>query len=219
MTDKNDEMVMVIPRIEVRALGLPGVKSESANPELYAKFDSCLATAAEFKRRGDVETDPTFVQIIPYCVVLDISKSETRILVYNRGSKAGERRLADKCSLGVGGHIQEGDVETGWRGTCVVGYAALRELAEELVGFDIRGVQLGYVGLFHNTDSPVNAVHLGVTYQVRVIPEDFTSMGDGIAEYRWVTPEELNDYALEGWSETVRDHFLDDMLAKIKGAK
>lgn len=60
-------------------------------------------------RRGDhsCETDPSFLQIIPYGFFIDLSG---QVLIYTRGgTKYKENRLTGKVSVGLGGHIDETD--------------------------------------------------------------------------------------------------------------
>ena len=61
----------------------------------------------QFKRRGDVEDDPSFQQIIPYII---FSYKDT-YFIYKYLPKAGEQRLVNTYQIGVGGHINEFDGE------------------------------------------------------------------------------------------------------------
>lgn len=235
MTDKNDEMVWVLPRTALEYVDLPGAVCFSKKEGNLLTFDAlllppthkqrdartkdprALQVQAEFKRRGDVEEDPTDVQLIPYCVVFDSTVSPVRILAYNRGAKAGEPRLANQWSFGIGGHICPEDCAEIYReGFNVILEAARRELCEELAGLTPEKISgLRAIGLFYNEDTPVNAVHLGVALAASIDSSSFSSMGDGVETYRWVTSAELNTMELEGWSCTVRDYFLSEMLAEV----
>ena len=54
-----------------------------------------------FLRRSELEEDPSFKQIIPYAI---ISNKESFYL-FRRTSGQREKRLHNKFSLGVGGHM------------------------------------------------------------------------------------------------------------------
>ncbi len=74
-------------------------------------------------RRGDhsCETDPSFLQIIPYGFFID---SSGQILTYTRGgTKYKENRLTGKISIGLGGHVDDTDAD--------VLAALIREISEE----------------------------------------------------------------------------------------
>jgi len=54
--------------------------------------------------RSTCETDPNYLQIIPYVIIKD---RYGYIFSYRRGSGGGEERLLKKCSIGFGGHVEE----------------------------------------------------------------------------------------------------------------
>ena len=58
-----------------------------------------------FVPRAEAEEDPSLKQLIPYVVVT----SGGKLLHYRRGSGSGEKRLLKKGSIGIGGHINDGD--------------------------------------------------------------------------------------------------------------
>lgn len=56
-----------------------------------------------FLPRVEMETDPTYKQIIPYLVF----NFEDKYFLMQRKSDCTEKRLANKMSLGIGGHVNE----------------------------------------------------------------------------------------------------------------
>ena len=62
-----------------------------------------------FMPRAEVENDPTYQQIIPYVVF----RHGDRYFLTHRLRASAERRLRKQYSLGVGGHINPGDLEGG----------------------------------------------------------------------------------------------------------
>ena len=81
-----------------------------------------------FLPRSRAEQDPAFKQIIPYIVFT----FEGTILRYVRGAKSGEKRLVDKASIGIGGHINDSDESLFSFDKDAYRAAVHREVAEEL---------------------------------------------------------------------------------------
>ena len=78
---------------------------------------------------------------------------------YLRGQGAGEKRLRASRSIGVGGHINPIDGETG-----VNPYrqALLREVAEEI--YLETTYEESCLGLINDDSTPVGQVHLGIVH-------------------------------------------------------
>src|SRR5437879_10105933 len=62
-----------------------------------------------FMLRSDVEDDPSYQQVIPYVVF----RHRDRYLLTRRLRASSERRLRQQYSLGIGGHINPGDLDGG----------------------------------------------------------------------------------------------------------
>src|SRR5207245_7179115 len=108
-----------------------------------------------FRPRAEVETDPSYKQIIPYVVL----RSGNLVFHYTRGQKGSEARLRALRSLGVGGHISEVDVSL-FGDPYRSGLA--REVAEE-VHLDSPYTER-CVGLINDDRTPVGRVHLGIVH-------------------------------------------------------
>ena len=64
---KDDEEVLVFPAEYMKELPLlPGYDTD---PYSYQKFNDRILPITMYKRRGDVEDNPHFKQVIPYMVV------------------------------------------------------------------------------------------------------------------------------------------------------
>ncbi|MBN1426309.1 NUDIX domain-containing protein [Candidatus Fermentibacteria bacterium] len=113
---------------------------------------------AHFASRAEVETDPGYKQIIPYAVLL----RGDEMLLFQRLSGGGERRLHRMLSVGVGGHINSGDEGQG-EDRLMAG--ARRELLEEV---SIDHGNMGIVGFVNDDTNPVGSVHFGVVFRVDV---------------------------------------------------
>ena len=141
-----EELVHVIPRSLLFASGGDWRGVRAARPE---ELD-LLTGSGELRRRGDMESDPTFKQVIPYLVVRDGSR-----YFLMRRSRAGlDARLHDRYSIGVGGHLTEGD------GGLAGGLR--REWHEEIEADFAPDFQL--VGLLNDDSTEVGRVHVGVVY-------------------------------------------------------
>ena len=97
-----EENVLVIRRSLFDELGaFQGLNFE---PEKYLK--AILSRGSNFfLGRSEAENNPNYKQIIPYTLVV----FRDTLLHYVRGKKAGEQRLIAKGSIGVGGHMNDGD--------------------------------------------------------------------------------------------------------------
>lgn len=188
MGDPN-EMVMVVPSKKIRFM----------TKERHSLV-SHIQTIAEYKRRGDVENDPEYKQIIPYLVLWDCAPlaNNARIFVTHRVAN-GDERLRGKYSIGTGGHIREPElIEQGMS----------RELKEE-VGIRLQDVTWFLEGILLSDATEVDRVHMGLVYSVYSInglPKDLKCLEDEL-EGEWMTLDEIGKIYdnLESWSQLVFD--------------
>ncbi len=162
-----------------------------------------------FVPRPDAEHDAALKQLIPYFVITN----GDRIWCYRRGPKPGEKRLADRYSLGVGGHINDRD-HNGDSG--IYPRAALRELNEEIVvPSDARHA---ITALLNDDSNPVGKVHLGVVHVLITADSSIQPREETIREAGFKTRLELEKQrpALETWSQIVLDH-MDELLRRGGG--
>src|SRR3954467_1340058 len=99
MTDEN---ILVVQRALFDQLGsFQGLSFEVDRylPALLARENNF------FTARGAAETNPALKQIIPYVLLVQGG----RVFHYVRGKKSGEQRLIAKGSIGIGGHMNDGD--------------------------------------------------------------------------------------------------------------
>ncbi len=150
-----------------------------------------------FMPRPEVENDPGYQQIIPYVVF----RHDDRYLLTHRLRASSERRLRKQYSLGVGGHINPGDLQ----GCDPIQDGLKREWEEEVVYDGTFEARL--LGLLNDESSPVSKVHLGVVFLV-----DGDSPNVAIRETdklagELLTLDEMRIYYLgmESWSQMVYD--------------
>lgn len=141
-----DEQVLVVPRAAlVPGEGWLGVRRLDLGNAL-----AVVGRHGFFMRRGEAEEDPTHKQVIPYLVLRD----GDRWFLMRRTRAGGDARLHDRWSIGVGGHLNPGDVD--------VAGGLRREWGEELVaGFE---PEFTPVGLLNDDTTPVGSVHVGLVY-------------------------------------------------------
>ncbi len=156
MTGKMAEEVLVVPRDVL----LP----EGAFTGLRAPEEAYLRRIRQrgfYRRRGEVEEDPSLKQVIPYVVV----RRGEEVFLFRRLGRGGEPRLHELYSVGVGGHIRRAD---GGEGDPVEA-GLVRELEEELeftAPWTVR-----WLGVLNDERNPVSAVHFGLVYEVRTSGE------------------------------------------------
>ncbi|MGA7910178.1 MAG: hypothetical protein WCC30_01330 [Candidatus Dormiibacterota bacterium] len=150
-----------------------------------------------FKPRSEVEDDPSFQQIIPYVVF----RHGDHYFLTHRLRASSEKRLRKQYSLGVGGHINPGDLEAG--DPIIDGLK--REWQEEVI-YDGR-FEARLIGLLNDDSSPVSKVHLGVVFVVDGdTPKISIRETDKLAG-ELLTLDEMRIYYLgmESWSQMVYD--------------
>src|SRR3954451_18728495 len=97
-----------------------------------------------------MEVDPSFKQIIPYLVLRD----GERYFLMRRTKAGGDARLHNRYSIGVGGHLDPGDLDLA-RG--------LRREWQEEVHADFEPA-FELIGLLNDDTTDVGSVHLGAVY-------------------------------------------------------
>ncbi len=194
----SEEHVLVIP---ARRLELLGNFSGFA-PFNPASFEAILDPEhMDFQPRSSVEEDPSYKQLIPYCILQTGTGSDRHFFQYTRGSGQGEKRLHAKRSIGIGGHISREDAT----GSDLYRSGMQRELDEEMI------IEGGYseqpLGFIYDDTTPVGRVHLGVVHVLslespRARARESEMIGSG-----WVSLDELlADRAnFETWSQLCID--------------
>lgn len=183
------ELVYVVPR--ERILGPPGwhgVLGTGGRVLLEV-----IASAGRFEPRAAMEADPRFKQVIPYLVLRD----RGRYFLMRRTRAGGDARLHDLFSIGVGGHLNPGDVDL--RG------GLRREWAEELAADFVPRFRL--LGLLNDDTTDVGRVHLGVVYVAEAAGRPVAVRETDKLEGRFAAPDEvLAVYErMETWSQLVWD--------------
>ena len=150
-----------------------------------------------FKPRAEVENDPSFQQIIPYVVF----RHGDRYFLTHRLRASSERRLRKQYSLGVGGHINPGDLGAG----DPILDGLKREWEEEVV-YDGR-FEASLLGFLNEDSSPVSKVHLGVVFLVDGDTPNIAIRETKKLAGELLTLDEMRRFYLqmESWSQIVYD--------------
>jgi len=194
-----DEKVLVVSRALFDELG--AFQGLCLEPERY--LPSFLDPENNyFLARDDAEEDPGHKQIIPYAIF----RHGDRFLHYVRGGGGGEKRLAAKGSLGIGGHVNAEDFEAQDhldKDTYTIGVE--REIDEEL---NIAGSHdQRIVALLNDDSNEVGQVHLGVVHLFDLENDVVTPNEDTITELSFYTIDELEARRdrMETWSQICLD--------------
>ena len=148
----------------------------------------------EVKRRGDMEQDPTYKQLISYVIV---KNAKGEILVYQRLTGGGENRLHGLASIGVGGHMNPVD---GLSGDKLLLENTYRELEEEI---GVRPLQLGLVGIVNDDSNDVGKVHIGLIYVADIGGQEINVTETDTLSVKF--DKELDGYTFETWSQILRE--------------
>ncbi len=176
MSTVETEQVLVVPTAVFHELG--HFQGFCGDVERY--LDNLLDPLhTSYRPRGEMETDPSFKQLIPYVLFQHLdSKSGRQIFAYTRGKGQGEQRLHSKMSVGVGGHISSLDSQRENGETYREGMH--RELAEEV--FVDTPYEERIVGMINDDETEVGRVHLGVVHLCTVEKPAITSQEEDILE-------------------------------------
>lgn len=162
-----------------------------------------LETSFQFRKRGHIEEDPSYKQLIPYTL---IRMGDDHYFSMQRKTAQSESRLHNKKSLGVGGHIPEFT----WTkpNESIIESGMYRELHEEVylpMYWDIEGP----VGLIYDDSNDVGRVHIAVVYIVDVdsaVKVKETDKMDG--GFRTIEQILKERHMYENWSQILIDRVM-----------
>lgn len=200
-TLSQEEHVLVIPAQRLELLG----NFSGFAPFDRSSFDAILDPQyMQFLPRSQCEEDPSYKQLIPYCILQTGSGADRQVFQYTRGSGQGEKRLHAKRSIGIGGHISREDAA----GEDLYRSGMQRELSEEMV--IETEVQEQLIGFIYDDTSPVGRVHLGVVHLLQLASPDARARESELVESGFCPLEALLEQRerLETWSQLCLDQLL-----------
>lgn len=152
----------------------------------------------EVKRRGDMEEDPSYKQLISYCI---LENENDELLVYERLTGGGEARLHGLSSIGIGGHMNQLD-DTQIEGVLLDN--AARELEEEVGVKDVNPLNLNLVGFINDDDNEVGRVHIGLVFKLKVKASEVYVNETDTLKIEWKPENTLMQGAeYESWSRII----------------
>jgi len=193
--EQTEEHILVVPESVIAQIGT--IDGFEADVDRFLQ-PILSSDQLSFQPRGQMETDPSFKQLIPYVLLEWNDNGVIKLFTYTRGGGGGEARLHAKRSIGIGGHISREDAAGG---TDPYSTGMHRELAEE-VQLE-SNYQESRVGLLYDPSNDVGKVHLGVVHKFVLDLPDVKSNEADLAEGGFVSVEQLrNDLdRLETWSQ------------------
>ncbi len=158
-----------------------------------------------FLRRSELEEDPSFKQIIPYAIISD----KDSFYLFRRTSGQTEKRLHNKFSLGVGGHMNP-DHSMEPKEQFIIDELK-RELDEEvklLNGCLIEDIE--FIGFINDDTIPVGSVHIGLLYNIHVSNKEVYINETDKMTADWIEKSNLAEFygVMETWTKIAFDFYI-----------
>lgn len=191
----NTEQILAIPTENV--WNILNYQEKGVIKALDVDIMDKLLLHGVFRPRNILEEDPSYKQIIPYAVIC----YGNEVYMFRRLNKQTEARLHNKCSLGVGGHMNPyGDKIN----TDYLHHELEREMHEEVkLGEGCEIVDMKPDGFINDDLSEVGKVHLGVLYHITVSNNHIEINETEKMTGEWVAISDLAKYYsnMETWSQ------------------
>jgi predicted NUDIX family phosphoesterase len=193
--DTGAEQILVVPTALFHRCGY----FQGFNTDVDRYFSVLLdANNTSYRPRSEMEFDPSYKQLIPYCIFRFVdANGGLQLFQYTRGKNQGETRLYSKRSIGIGGHVST--LDAGDHSPYLMGMH--RELDEEV------RIETDYsqscVGLINDDETEVGKVHLGIVHLFDVVRPTVFAKESDIADAGFRPAAELLDSIdqFESWSQ------------------
>ena len=200
-----EELVFAFPTAELWKL-IPYMEKGliHGNSDVLKK----IVQNGQFHKRSELEEDPSFKQIIPYAIISN-KEPEQSYYLFRRTSGQTEKRLHDKFSLGVGGHMNPDDSLKSKEQYLID--ELKRELLEEvklLNGCLIEEIE--FIGFINDDTIPVGRVHIGLLYNIRVSNKEVYINETDKMTADWIEKSNLCEFygEMETWSKIAFDFYI-----------
>lgn len=154
-----DEHILVVRREHL----FPEEAWQGLHIHNMQRYLNIVAARREFMPRQLAEHDPRYKQIIPYLIFA----YNGSIFVMQRRENATEKRLQNKYTIGIGGHIRQEDIKS----SDIFAWAN-REFHEEVAYTDAMTIEP--LGLLNDDSNEVGRVHLGFVFLIHGHSENIT---------------------------------------------
>lgn len=158
-----------------------------------------------FRKRSELEEDPSFKQVIPYAVI----SNKDSYYVFRRISGQTEKRLHNKLHLGVGGHMNPGSSKE--PGEEYLINELKREFFEEVRLLDgCLIMETEFIGFINDDTIPVGRVHIGLFYIIRISEKNVVINEPDKMSADWIDKTDLAGYyqEMETWSKIAMDEYI-----------
>jgi predicted NUDIX family phosphoesterase len=192
--DAMEEQVLVVRTEGIKPL-LGQLFSSSRNSDVLAH----VLSNSHFIQRSLAEHDPSYKQVIPYVLV----RHRDSHLLLRRTPSQTEKRLHNKYSLGVGGHINP-EPSLGHR--TIIEAGMHRELEEEVHVAGNHRIEM--LGTINDDSTEVGRVHVGLAFLLETDSADFTVNECDLMTAEWASRDRIRSvYAeMETWSQILFDN-------------
>jgi predicted NUDIX family phosphoesterase len=185
-----------------------------------------IIQSGQFLRRTELEDDPSFKQIIPYAIIsgeepgprsgrdrLRGVQQNKSFYLFKRTSEQTEKRLHNKFSLGVGGHMNPNDSVESKEQYLIC--ELKRELSEEvklLNGCLIENIE--FIGFINDDTIPVGRVHIGLLYNIHVSNKEVYINETDKMTAEWIDKSNLAEFydGMETWTKIAFDFYIKTLL-------
>jgi predicted NUDIX family phosphoesterase len=168
-----------------------------------------------FLRRSELEEDPSFKQIIPYAIISNNEpecsgdRQSQSFYLFRRTSGQTEKRLHNKFSLGVGGHMNPNDSMESKEQYLID--ELKRELFEEvklLNGCLIEDIE--FIGFINDDTISVGRVHIGLLYNIHVSNKEVYVNETDKMTAEWIDKPNLAEFyeGMETWTKITYDFYI-----------
>jgi len=205
-----EEKVLVVERKVVEQVGMFQGLAFDVKRYLDKLF---VPGVPRFLPRSQVEEDPSYKQLIPYVIMA----CDGKYLSYVRGKRAGETRLLNLRSIGIGGHINPIDADN----SSLFAYlyenyltAVGREVDEEVSVETSHTDRI--VALLNDESNEVGSVHLGIVHCWILDAPKVNKREQMITQMGFMTIAELQKVrdTMETWSQLCLKQ-LDEMTEAV----
>ena len=181
-----DELVFAFPTIELWKLMTYKKKGLiRENSEVLKK----IVQNGLFLRRSELEEEDSFKQVIPYAII----SNKDSFYLFRRSSGQTEKRLHNKFSLGVGGHMNPNNFME--PKDQYLTDELKRELFEEvklLNGCFLEDIE--FIGFINDDTIPVGRVHIGLLYNIHVSNKEVYINETDKMTADWVDKSDLAEF-------------------------
>ena len=168
-----------------------------------------------FLRRSELEEDPSFKQIIPYAIISNKEPERSGVrqgqsfYLFRRTSEQTEKRLHNKFSLGVGGHMNPDNSMESKEQYLID--ELKRELYEEvklLNGCLIEEIE--FIGFINDDTISVGRVHIGLLYNIHVSNKEVYINETDKMTADWIDKPNLAEFyeGMETWTKIAFDFYI-----------